>query len=88
MPFRWNDWNLEHATKHDVSPIEAEHVVRNAGPPYPRSEGDGKWGVWGRGFSGRFVQVIYLIDADGTLYIIHARPLIDREKRRYRRRRR
>ena len=41
----------------------------------------------GRGVSGRFVQVCYLVDDDGTLYIIHARPLTDSEKRRYRRRR-
>jgi hypothetical protein len=33
-------------------------------------------------------QVVYVIDPDGTVYVIHARPLTDREKRRYRRRKR
>ena len=28
--FRWNDWNLEHTTKHGVPPEESEHVVRFA----------------------------------------------------------
>lgn len=31
---------------------------------------------------------IYVLDDDGTAYVIHARPLTDAEKRRYRRRRR
>lgn len=31
------------------------------------------------------IQVIYVVDPDDTLYVIHARPLTDREKRRFRR---
>lgn len=89
MEFRWNRWNLEHAAKHGVRvPEEAERVVRDAAAPYPRAHGDGKWLVIGRGFGGRFVQVVYIVDPDGTVYVIHARPLTDREKRRYRRRKR
>lgn len=61
-------------------------VVENARPPYPEDIGDEKWIVIGRGIGDRLVQVVYLIDPDGTLYVIHARPLTDPEKRRYRRR--
>jgi uncharacterized DUF497 family protein len=86
--FRWNGWNLDHATRHGVSPTEAEHVVANARPPYPQYRGDGKWLVIGRGFAGAPVQVVYVVDADGTIYVIHARPLTDTERRRHRRRRR
>jgi uncharacterized DUF497 family protein len=86
MPFRWNDWNLDHATKHGVSPEEAETVVEAASAPYPEQIGDGKIRVIGRGIGGRLVQVIYVVDVDETLYIIHARPLTELEKRRYRRR--
>lgn len=89
MRFRWNAWNLDHAARHGVIvPQEAERVVENARPPYPQYIGEGKWIVIGRGFGGRLVQVIFLADPDGTVYIIHARPLTDREKRRYRRRKR
>jgi uncharacterized DUF497 family protein len=42
----------------------------------------------GRGNGGRFLQVIYVLDADDTVFIIHARSLTDREKKRYRRRKR
>jgi len=86
MNFRWNDDNLEHATQHGISPDEAESVVQTAHAPYPEHRGDDKWMVLGRGIGGRFVQVVYVIDWDGTFYIIHARPLTDNEKRRYRRR--
>lgn len=67
MPFRWNDWNLEHATKHGVSPEEAESVVDDAQPPYPHARGDQKWCVWGHGVGGRFIQVVYILDPGSTL---------------------
>ena len=35
MEFRWNEWNLDHVSKHGVTPDEAEYVVRNARRPYP-----------------------------------------------------
>jgi len=85
--FRWNEWNIDHTGKHGVTPDEAERVILGAKRPYPSYEGDGRFLVRGRGAGGRFVQVIYVIDDDGeTLYVIHARPLNDREKRRLRRR--
>jgi uncharacterized DUF497 family protein len=87
MPFRWNDWNLEHATKHGVTPEEAEMVADAAKTPYPEEIGQDKWIVCGKGIGGRFIQVIYVIDPDGeTFYIIHARPMTQTEKKRLRRR--
>ena len=89
MEFRWDAWNLDHAAKHGVRvPWDAEMVVEGAAAPYPEDHGDGKWLAVGRGVGGRFVQVVYIVDPDGTVYVIHARPLTDREKRRYRRRKR
>jgi len=86
MEFRWNEWNAEHVAGHGVSPEEAEFVARSARPPFPRHIGEAKWIVNGCGFGGRYVQVIYIIDPDGTFYVIHARPMTESEKRRYRRR--
>jgi uncharacterized DUF497 family protein len=82
--FRWNDWNLEHATTHGVSAEEAESVVRRASRPYPQDRGRGKWIVVGRGQGGRVVEGIYVIDHDERLYIIHAMPLSTRRRRRSR----
>jgi uncharacterized DUF497 family protein len=87
LPFRWNAWNLGHATQHGVSPSEAEGLVRGARPPYPHRIGEDKWLAIGVGQGGRLIQVVFLYDSDGvTVYIIHARPLTDRERKRFRRR--
>ena len=85
MDFRWNDWNEEHVEKHGVSPEEAERVVENARSPFPRAIEDDKRLVWGRGKGGRLLQVIFLPEEDDSAYIIHVRPLTEREKGRFRR---
>lgn len=82
--FRWNDWNVAKMDKHGVSPAEAERVARNASRPYPRQLGDSRWLVVGRGQGDRFLQVIYVVDPDKTLFIIHAMPLTTRRRRRRR----
>jgi len=87
MDFRWNDCNVEHVDKHGVTPDEAEMVVSGAKRPFPRKIGEDKWLAWGRGQGGRFLQVVFVLDDDGAVYIIHARPLTTSEKRRFRRRR-
>ena len=86
MQFRWIDWNLEHIAEHGVDRDEAEMVVRNPRPPFPEEIGDDKLLVKGRGNGGRFLQVIYLLDPDDTVFVIHARPLTEREKKQLRRR--
>ena len=86
MEFRWNEWNLEHATQHGMSVDEIEALIEAARSPYPEDVGLGKFMVVGRGSGGRFIQVVYVVDEDETLYVIHARCLLDQEKRRFRRR--
>jgi len=86
MDFRWNEWNLEHIARHGVEPEEVEYVVLAARRPWPRYRGDDKWLVCGRGRGGRFLQVVYILDEDNLVFVIHARPLTDAEKRRMRRR--
>ncbi|HMF14512.1 MAG TPA: hypothetical protein VKE94_19485 [Gemmataceae bacterium] len=63
-------------------------VVRDGRRPFPRKIEDDKWLVWGRGRGGRFLQVIFVVDPEETVYVIHARPLNEQEKRRLRRRQR
>lgn len=86
MEFRWNAWNASHVSKHGVSPLEAEWVVNHARPPYPAYAGEGKWRVRGQTQEGRFLQVVFVVDPDETGYVIHARPLTDRERSLLRRR--
>lgn len=86
MEFRWNEWNSEHVAEHGVSPAEAEHIVESARRPYPLARPDDKWLVVGRGQGGRWLQVVYIFSPDDTVFVIPARPLTDREKRRRRKR--
>ena len=79
--FRWNEWNLEHATRHGVGCAEAERLVESPGRGWPRYVGNKKLMVQGRGQGGRMVQVIYVLDDDGTVYIIQAMPLTTRRRR-------
>lgn len=88
MDFRWNDWNVAHVLDHGVLPEEAEGIIFEAEAPYPLYRGDGKWLVWGPGKGGRFLQVVFVLDENDFVYVIHARPLTGSEKARYRRRRR
>lgn len=81
VEFRWNAWNIEHATSHGCSIAEIESVVRNAGRGWPRKEADEKYAVEGRGQGNRMVRVIYVLDANRTRYVIHAMPLTTRRRR-------
>jgi uncharacterized DUF497 family protein len=68
-----------------VEPAEAEEVVRGARPPYPLASADEKFLVWGPTAEGRFLQVVFVMDEEDSVFIIHARPLTDKEKKLYRR---
>jgi len=84
MPrFRWNQWNVEHIARHGVLPAEAQKVVEHG---TKRRIGDGKFKAVGRGEGDRWLQVIYIFDPPGVVYVIHARPLTESEKRQERRR--
>jgi len=80
--FRWNDWNLEHATKHGCTVEEIQSVVRNAGRGFPRYVGDGRYEVEGRGMGDRMVRVVFLRDPHPVSFVIHAMPLTTRRRRR------
>lgn len=83
--FRWNEWNLEKCAKHGVSREEAEYLVNHARAPHPRRTGDQKILVKGQSEVGRYLQVIYLLERDDVVFVIHARSLHENEKRRLRR---
>lgn len=85
--FRWIEWNVEHIAEHGVSTDEAEYVVEQARPPFPRKVGERKYLVQGQTAGGDYIQVIFTVDTLKEAFVIHARPLRDHEKRRWRRQR-
>lgn len=86
--FRWNDWNVDHIAVHGVMPDEAEWVVNHPPRSYPAGAGNGKVVVRGQTNAGRYLQVIYLLEVDEIVFVIHARDLTENERCRLRRRRR
>ncbi len=74
--------------EHGVSVESAEFLVRHALGPFPEYRGDGKWVVVGQDRYGHYLQVIFIFDPKDVVYVIHARPLKESEKKRYRKRRR
>ncbi len=85
---KWNDWNIAHIAEHGVGPPEAEFVIEFAGPGFPKYVGDDRYLARGQTSAGHYLQVVFTYDKlDGRIYVIHARPLTDREKRQFRRRR-
>jgi uncharacterized DUF497 family protein len=78
--FRWIEWNIEKADKHGCTIAEVENVVNHPLRGFPQRDGQRRI-VQGRGQGGRFVQVVYLIDPEGTLFVIHAMPLVSRRRR-------
>jgi uncharacterized DUF497 family protein len=86
IEFRWNDANREHISRHGIAPGEAEYLVRHARRPYPEKRENGKFYIAGQLPDGTYAQVVFIIDPSPFVYVIHARPLIEKEKRIYRRR--
>ena len=84
--FRWNEWNVDHIADHGVAVETAEEIVNSARRPWPEQIGDGKWRVWGRTRNGLYLQVIYVFSPEDIIFVIHAMPLTDTQKRQFRRR--
>ena len=85
--FRWIGWNIGKVEGHGLTIEGVERVVNDARRPYPKPLGNEKWLVIGSTSGGKFIQVIYLVDDDDMLFVIHARPLTPKERRRRGRRR-
>lgn len=102
--FIWDEGNTQHIARHGVTRSEAESVIEHAKRPFPSYEGENKWLVRGQAASGRYLQVVYVLESDAyidysaidllelddeldAIYVIHARPLTETEKKSLRKRR-
>lgn len=87
MDCRWNEWNVAHVARHGVTPEEAEEALSETRAPFPRRTGGDEWLTWAPARSGRLLQVVFVLDRRECVFVIHARPLTERERRLFRRRR-
>jgi len=61
MIFAWDEWNIDHLSRHGVTPPEAEFVIEHCEAPWPQQKGEDKLVVWGATEVGRLLQVIFAL---------------------------
>ncbi len=59
--FHWDDWNLDHATRHGVSTIDAEFLVQTTPQERFEQAADEKFRVVGRTDAGELIQVVFAL---------------------------
>ena len=86
----WPADRVEHIARHGVTPEEVEEVCFGR-PLVQRAKAEGKnpvYYVLGQTSAGRYLFCVVIQLPDGRGYPVTARPMTEKEKRRYRRRRR
>jgi len=61
--FAWDEWNIDHISRHGVTPAEAEFVVVRARAPWPEQKGEDNLLVWGPTDVGWLLQIIFVLRA-------------------------
>jgi uncharacterized DUF497 family protein len=83
----WSQDRIDHIAQHNVTPDEVEEVC--FGRPFvqrAKSQGENPvYYVLGQTTAGRYLFCMVIQFPDGRSYPVTARPMTDREKRRYRR---
>ena len=84
--FVWNQDRIDHIARHGITTEELEEACFGNGlVQRTRSEGDNLvYYVLGQTDSGRYLFCVVIQFPDGRGYPVTARPMTDREKRRYR----
>jgi uncharacterized protein len=81
--FDWDDGNIDHIARHAFAPDEVEEVF--AGGYKVRRARDGLYSALGETLSGRLAFVVFRRMAKGTVRVVTARDMNDRERRMFRR---
>jgi len=79
----WDDWNVAHIARHDVTPEEVEEVCQ--GDPLARQSYAGRLIILGRDSAGDILAVVLNPQPEeGVYYVITARAASQKERRYYR----
>ncbi|MBI2202992.1 MAG: BrnT family toxin [Candidatus Rokubacteria bacterium] len=83
--FVWDEENVSHIAKHDVTPGEVEEALTDV--PVVFRGPDGRYLAHGQTGGGRLLFVVYATRPGGRIRVITARDMTESEKRLWRRRR-
>ncbi len=85
----WDNWNVEHIADHGVEPEEVEEVCISRRRLVLRiglsKRGLKRYQLFGPTDSGRLLTIILDRVQPGQFYVVTARDMAEREKKRYRR---
>jgi hypothetical protein len=84
--FVWPEDRIDHVDRHGVTPAEVEETCFGH-PLVQRAKSEGEnpvYYVLGQTDGGRYLFCVVIAFPDGKAYPITARPMTDKEKRRYR----
>jgi uncharacterized DUF497 family protein len=84
--FEWDEGNEDHVARHGVDASEVEEVLRLG--PYVRRGPQDRYLAYGPTADGRFLFVVFVAKAGGSVRVITARDMTRRERAAYRRRKR
>lgn len=85
--FVWTEDRIEHIARHGVTPEEVEELCFGR-PLILRAKSEGEnpvYYVLGQTTAGRYLFAVIIRFPDGKGYSVTARPMVDKEERRYRR---
>ncbi|MBI4309231.1 MAG: BrnT family toxin [Candidatus Omnitrophica bacterium] len=80
--FEWNEWNIEHIDRHNVTPQEVEEACFNQS--VCRKTREGLFLIYGQTDSGRYLLTVIRLKNRSTAYTITSRPMTEKEKHFYR----
>lgn len=84
----WDDWNEDHVRRHGIEPAEVEEAVFDPSAQFFRTRAGrvSRYIVLGLTDAGRYVFVVVEPAGRKLAYVVTAREMTDREKRRFKRR--
>lgn len=82
----WDENNIEHIARHQVTPEDVEEVAFDDEPYIRKVKKSAINEMLGQTASGRYLKIIYVIKGNQRSKIITARDMNDWERKYYRRR--
>ena len=80
--FDWDNNNTEHISRHGVCDYEVEHVILYDKARYKQA-GGGTYSALGTTEEGRYLMIIFAAKGGGSVRVVTARDMSEKEKRYY-----
>ncbi len=83
--FEWDDSNIEHIARHNISPDEIEDVAFED-KPWIRKGREGTRYMLGNTVTGKYLFIVYMLKGKGIARVITAMDMDEKTKKLYKKR--